>query len=148
MTMIKFSNGSTPQKVSLFPMFNELFSDIFENSVSSDFRRWNSPAVNIVDHEDKFELQIAAPGLSKEDLKIKVDGDRLVISAEKTSENTEGKGKFTRREFQFNSFSRSFNLPDEVNLDAIEAAYENGMTIITLPKHAEVKPKMREIKLS
>lgn len=148
MTLIKFSKEMPASRTRMFPVFNELFNDLFENSLSTDFRRWTSPAVNIVSYDDKYELHVAAPGLSKDDLKINIEGDRLTISGEKESSSNETKGNYTRREFHLNSFSRSFTLPEEVNVDAIEAKFENGMTVVSLPKHVEVKVKSREIKLS
>ncbi|AKD58346.1 Hsp20/alpha crystallin family protein [Spirosoma radiotolerans] len=98
----------------------------------------NVPAVNVKETEAGFQLELAAPGLKKEDLKINVENNKLTISYQsevKTEETTE---KFTRQEFGFTSFERSFRLPKTVNADAIKASYTDGILTVELPK-VEVK---------
>ena len=102
-------------------------------------RTMNVPAVNIADNENEYEVSLAAPGLKKDDFKIDVDGNMLTISSEK-EENKEEKDKaFTRKEYNYSSFSRSFTLPDEINREKIEAKYEEGVLKIALPKKEEAK---------
>jgi HSP20 family protein len=101
----------------------------------------STPSVNIVEHENSFSLQLAAPGLTKQDFNINIENDRLVISAEKKSEKEETKGRFTRREFSYGSFKRSFQLDDNINREGISASYEDGVLNITLPKKEEVMQK-------
>ena len=98
----------------------------------------NQPSVNIVEEADQHIIHLAAPGLTKEDFKIKIDKDHLIISSEK--EQTEA-GKFTRKEFNYSSFKRSFYLPKEVNKDGISAEYNNGILSVTLLKKEEAKEK-------
>ena len=98
----------------------------------------NQPSVNIVEEADQHLIHLAAPGLTKEDFKIKIDKDHLIISSEK--EQTEA-GKFTRKEFNYSSFKRSFYLPKEVNKDGISAEYNNGILSVTLVKKEEAKEK-------
>ena len=98
----------------------------------------NQPSVNIVEEADQHIIHLAAPGLTKEDFKIKIDKDHLIISSEK--EQTEA-GKFTRKEFNYSSFKRSFYLPKEVNKDGISAEYNNGILSVTLVKKEEAKEK-------
>ena len=148
MTLIKFSNQIPPQKNRTFPVINDLFNEMFENSISQDFRKWNMPAVNIINYDDRYELHLAAPGLKKEDFKINIEGDQLTISVSKEVETKEVQGNYSRREFQFSSFNRRFTIPDDVNKDEIKAAYENGILMIKIPRQADVKMKSREIKLS
>ena len=148
MTLIKFSNRIPSQKNRTFPVINDLFNEMFENSISQDFRKWNMPAVNIINYDDKFELHLAAPGMKKEDFKLNIEGDQLTISVSKEVETKEVQGNYSRREFQFSSFNRRFTIPDDVNKDEIKAAYENGILLIKIPRQADVKTKSREIKLS
>lgn len=149
MTLIKFKNEPVSKYVERTPYFSELFNDFFDGMLTSDFRRTSTPAVNILESDQNFKLEVAAPGLDKNDFKINVDNDMLSISAEKKSEAHENNKSYTRKEFSYMSFKRSFNLPDLVDVENIQANYENGIMNITLPKKEEAKPKpIREIKVS
>jgi len=117
----------------------------------------NKPMVNIVERKDNFELHIALPGIAKEHININVDGDLLTISntvieneeakkEEGTKESNEA--KFLRKEFSFNSFKRTFTLPDTVNATQINATNENGILTITLPKKEEAKAVKKVISIS
>jgi HSP20 family protein len=108
------------------------------------------PAVNIKEQDDKYTVTLAAPGMKKEDFKIDLSGNMLSISSEKEEDKKTTEEKFTRREYSYQSFSRSFALPDDVTGDAIEARYEDGELTINIPrkkpatkatstKHIEVK---------
>lgn len=99
----------------------------------------NIPAVNITEHKDEYMVSLAAPGLKKDDFKIDVDGNMLTISSEKEETKEEKEKKFTRKEYNYSSFSRSFTLPDEINMEKIKATYEDGVLKITLPRREEVK---------
>ncbi len=98
------------------------------------------PAVNIVETENNFRLEVAAPGLGKEDFKVELEQNRLTISAEKQSEKVEGEN-LRMREFAYNSFKRSFTLPKTVDGERIEAKYEQGVLSLVLPKKEEALPK-------
>jgi HSP20 family protein len=98
------------------------------------------PAVNVTDNKDNYLVSLAAPGLKKSDFKIDVDGNMLTISSEKEENKEEKEAKFTRKEYSYSSFSRSFTLPDEVNREKIDAVYEDGVLKLTLPK-TEVSKK-------
>ena len=150
MTLIKFKNESPVRNRERIPMWSDLFNDLFENVVSTpDFRRSTVPTVNIIESDDNYRLEMAAPGLKKEDFKINVENDRLIVSSEKKTEASDKNEKYTRQEFSYSSFLRSFTLPEVVNLEAINANYENGILSLTLPKKEEAKPKApREIKIS
>jgi len=118
-----------------------VFDDVFNRNISDLVGRDvinNMPAVNIIEKEDGFLLEVAAPGLSKQDLKIATDKNRLTISAEQSGEQTIEEGKLRRREFNYNSFSRSFTLPNIVDKDTISAVYADGVLRVTLPKRAEI----------
>lgn len=101
------------------------------------------PAVNIKETPDSFDVEVAAPGMKKDDFKIELDNNVLTISSERQEEHKEEKeGKYNRREFSYQSFQRSFNLAKEiVDADNIEAKYENGLLHLRIPKREEVKPK-------
>jgi len=107
------------------------------------------PAVNIKENADTFEVEVAAPGMTKGDFKITLDGNLLTISSAKQEQNEEHKDNYTRREFSYQSFQRSFELQREVvDQDNIQASYENGMLRLTIPKKEEAKqkePRMIEI---
>ena len=97
------------------------------------------PAVNITENKDNYSLSLAIPGLKKNDFKIDVEGNILTISSEKQESKEEEDEQFTRREYSYSSFSRSFTLPNEVNKEKIDAAYEEGVLRLTLPKKDEAK---------
>ncbi|WP_187656959.1 Hsp20/alpha crystallin family protein, partial [Flavobacterium macrobrachii] len=92
-------------------------------------------------------LELAAPGKTKEDFIIEIDHNVLTISSEtkNETEQTENNGRYTRREFSYTSFRRAFTLPETVNTDAINAVYENGVLLITLPKKEEALPKPKRL---
>jgi len=149
MTLIKFKNGNTARNYERMPYISEFFNDLFDNVITPDIRRTNVPAVNIVETDEHYKLEMAAPGMKKEDFRINIENDMLTISSEEKKEETEQKEKYTRKEFSFSSFQRSFSLPELVDYNKIEAKYENGMMIILLPKKEEAKMKApREIKIS
>ena len=131
-----------------------LLSELMEDFDRNFFARNNesrgmAPSVNIREHEENFLLDLAAPGLKKEDFKINLDNNVLTISSEMKEENEEKNEKFTRREFYFNSFSRSFTLPKTIDLDKIKADYKDGILSIALPKREEAKVAInREIAIS
>lgn len=102
-------------------------------------RMMTVPAVNIVENKNDYTVSLAVPGMKKDDFNIDVEGNMLTISCE-NEENKEEKGeKFTRKEYNYSSFSRSFTLPEEVNRENIEAVYDNGLLKLVLLKKEEVK---------
>ncbi|WP_024771259.1 Hsp20/alpha crystallin family protein [Aquimarina macrocephali] len=105
----------------------------------------NTPAVNVKETDEDFVVELAAPGLAKKDFNIELNNDVLTISSETTSEKEtkDEKGKYTRKEFGYDAFKRSFSLPEAVNGNKIEASYENGVLLVKLPKkeEAKVQPK-------
>jgi len=107
------------------------------------------PSVNITENEKEFKIEMAAPGLERNDFKVEVEDGVLCISSEKEKESKEEKKNYTRREYSYNSFSRSFTLPDNSSPDKIDAKYENGVLNITLPKkEVTVSKPAKEIKVS
>ncbi len=136
MTLARFN-----QLPSLFDQFFE--NDLFDWS-NRNYSSTNTtlPSVNIKESNDGFEVEMAAPGLEKKDFKIELNGDVLTISSEKKVENETKDGeKFTKREFSYQSFSRSFTLPNTVDEEKINAKYDNGILKVIIPKKEEAKPK-------
>lgn len=95
------------------------------------------PAVNVIEHEKSYELTLAAPGMDKKDFKIDLDGNVMTISSEKEEQHEEKNEKFSRKEYNYSSFCRSFTLPTVVTKDKIDAKYENGILKIRLPKNED-----------
>lgn len=107
----------------------------------------NVPAVNISESETGFELEVAAPGMKKEDFNIEVDNNVMTISNERTSESSEEdkEKNFSRREFYYAAFRRSFNLPKTVNTEKIKASYKDGILNVEIPKKEEALPKPKRM---
>ncbi len=124
----------------LFPAFNSMVNDFFRDDdfFDSRFRKMSAPAVNVMETDEAFKLEVAAPGMKKEDFKVEVDNGYLIISSETKSEKEETEENYTRREFSFSSFKRSFWLPEGIKEDKIKATYKDGMLYVNLPK-TEVK---------
>jgi HSP20 family protein len=123
-------------------MFNEFFNHDFPVSFRNGFVQ-KSPAVNVVETQDGYRLEVAAPGLAKEDFEVKLDQDLLTISAKKTVNQEESKPaeKYTRREFSYMEFKRSFHLPETVDANSIKASYDSGVLHLALDKKPEAKPQ-------
>lgn len=124
-----------------------LLDEIFKPDWNGGIQNFNTtiPAVNIKESEIDFKLELFAPGLKKEDFNIEIDQNTLSISSEKQTETEENNEKYSRKEFSFTSFKRTFNLPETVNFDAIEANYENGILNLRLPKKEEALPKPKRM---
>ncbi len=101
----------------------------------------NMPSVNIVEGKDDFRIEVAAPGLQKDDFKINLDNNVLTISSEMEEKNEEKEERYMRREFSYTSFRRSFSLPQTVEADKISANHNNGVLSISIPKKDEAKVK-------
>ncbi|MDP2453388.1 MULTISPECIES: Hsp20/alpha crystallin family protein [unclassified Kaistella] len=134
---------------------NSFFDDFFTKDLMDFNRRpfaedsLTIPSVNVKEEENGFEIQVAAPGIKKQDFKINLDRNVLSISSENKSENEEvdKDGKFTRREFNYSSFSRSFTLPEMVETDKIEATYEDGILKVSVPKKEIQSPILKTIEI-
>jgi len=145
MSLVRFSN----QVPSLFDRFFE--GDLFDWS-NRNFSNTNTtlPSVNIKENPDEFKVEVAAPGFDKGDFKLELNHDVLTISSEKQMENEiKDDEHFSKREFSYQSFTRSFTLPNIADSERIDANYENGILKVSIPKKEESKPKpsrMIEIK--
>jgi HSP20 family protein len=137
----------------MFPEFPSLFDDFFTRDLFNfPFRSGSNgnsvPAVNVKETDTAFELEMAAPGMEKKDFKVELERDTLIISAQKENKTEEESddGKYSRREFIYQSFQRSFNLPqDLVKEDEISAHYKDGILHISVPKKEASKPLLKKL---
>lgn len=107
----------------------------------------NQPAVNVVETKDAFRLEIAAPGFDKQDFTLQIENGYVTIEAKHEANTEETEERYTRREFRYESFKRSYKLPETVNQEAIVAVYDKGILNVTLPKKEEVKPAVKAIQV-
>jgi len=131
--------------------FDQLFDNFFDNKFSEIVTKGNflsQPNVNIKETEDAFELELAAPGLKREDFKVDVQNDHLTIKVEREQENEEQAEDYKRREFNFTSFQRSFHLDKTINVENISAAYTDGILSVNLPKQEEAKKTLRTVEIN
>lgn len=142
MTLVKFNNG---HRNAVNPFFSDVFQSLLNDSQVSDRLINKTPAVNIAETENQFEIELAAPGLSKEDFKINLDKNVLSVSAEKKVENVEEGKKYSKKEYAYNSFVRSFTLPESADQSKIEALYVDGILKLNVAKKEEAKIQAREI---
>ena len=141
MTLVKF-------KKPRLPWYDSMFTDLLgsDRLLTNDFLMENKwiPAMNVKETEDLFEIEMAAPGFTKKDFEISIENGFLKISAENSEEMKKEEGDYTRREFNYNSFLRSFTLPENVNEEEmIDATYNRGILKLVLNKvHIdEITPK-------
>jgi len=148
MTLLKLNNRLAKQ-FDTRPMLTDFLNEIYGDILTPETKLNTLPGVNIKEENDKFIIALAAPGLSKEDFKISIENDVLTISAEKKEEVSEVKPHYKRKEFSYSNFKRSFNLPETVNTEDINASYENGVLALNIPKKSEAKQKSAfEVKVS
>lgn len=127
------------------------YDNFFDNNFfgfPSFFKSENIPAVNVIENKENFQLDIAVPGMNKEDFKLNVTDNVLSISSKKENSKEEKTDNYTRKEFSYSSFERSFTLPKNVNSDDIKASYENGILKINIPKKEKIKDDGRVIDIS
>jgi HSP20 family protein len=143
---------NTLMKSTRVPLFRSMMEDFWntENLFGRnvfDGDRGDLPAVNIKETDKTFDIEVAAPGFQKQDFKVDIEKGLLTISAENKSETEESQESYTRREFSYSSFSRSFTLPESVKQEDIKAKYDNGLLRLTLQKseQAQVQKKMISI---
>lgn len=124
--------------------------NMMDRFLGDDFQlnyKGNQPAVNIVEKEKEFTLEVIAPGLNKADFNVSVDKNLLTISYAKKEENEESKPNYIRKEYSYKSFSRTFTLTEELNSDGIEASYENGVLHVSIPKSEERQKEVKAVEV-
>lgn len=141
MTLIKWQHRNP---------FSDMVSNIFDNDLGDFFgKRFSDPGANIIELNDSFQLEIAAPGMTKEDFRINLDNNILTISAEFDDQKREEGKNYSRKEFYYGSFARSFTMPKTIDMDKIKAEYVNGILKVVLPKKEEAKTELKkEIRIS
>jgi len=145
MSLIKFNNGSKTN--ALNPGFNDIFESVFNDTFFSDRMISRVPAVNISETPDQYVIEMAAPGLNKEDFKVNLDRNMLTVSVEQKQEQTQENKQYNKREFSYSSFVRSFALPESADDANIDAQYMNGMLCIHVAKKDEAKQIARQIEI-
>ncbi|MFL5764292.1 MAG: Hsp20/alpha crystallin family protein [Bacteroidia bacterium] len=152
MTLIKWKKPSEDGLSNNPMIYQSPFQGLMENFFNDNFfrREYASfvPAINISEETDKFNLELSAPGFEKNDFKIELNKGVLSVSGEHKAEKENTEKNFTRKEFNYGSFQRSFTLPEEVNEELIDAKYENGILKLTLPKKEEKIKNSREIRVA
>ena len=142
MTLVK-RNGSLLNPLPV--LFDDFFNRDLFNWGNSNFSDTDTtiPAVNIKETAENYEVEVAAPGMTKKDFKVELDGNALTISSERSHQKDEREDeRYSRKEFSYQSFQRSFNLQKNVvDIDRIQAKYENGLLLLLIPKKEEAKQK-------
>lgn len=139
------TNGYWPATSSVDQFINDIFSN-WRNEMNEGNK---VPRVNIAETDGEFLVEMAAPGMKRNDFQIELDNDHLLISAEVKNSREDENVSFTRKEFSYESFKRSFHLPNSVERDKIQARYENGLLRLVIPKKEEAKRKPpKKIKIS
>jgi HSP20 family protein len=131
--------------VAFSPNFHPFVNHFFNDAPAT--AKTFQPAVNIIEKENDYVIEVAAPGFQKEDFNLKIEKDLLTISAQKETQKAEG-DKVIRREFNFVQFERTFHLTEKINSESIAANYENGILTVALAKKEEVKPEVRTISVA
>lgn len=126
-----------PEAPSMFEDFFRPWNELIERG--SNRSMITLPAVNISENKENFQISLAAPGMKKEDFRVEVDGNMLTISSEKEETKEQKEEKYSRKEYNYASFTRSFALPDLVEREKIDARYNNGILEIKLPKKEDGK---------
>ena len=145
MSLIKFRNGTSGN--SLTAGLGDIFESMFNDSFISDRMVSRVPAVNVFETENHYHIEMAVPGLKKEDFKINLDKNLLTISAEQQMKNETNDKQYNKREYAYNSFVRSFALPDSADDAQIDAKYTDGILDIAVAKREEAKRQVRQIEI-
>src|ERR1700754_3061873 len=142
MTLVKFNNKANN---TLMPGFNDVFESIFNDTFFNDRMITRVPAVNISESGNSYHVELAAPGLKKEDFKLNLERNQLTISVEQQSEQNDSQKSYNKREYSYSSFVRSFTLPDSADHSQIDASYTDGILRIDIAKREEAKAIRRQI---
>lgn len=142
--------GLIKKKDSYFPsVWNDLFNNDWVTFPESSYNNGKFPPVNIANNEKDFTIELAAPGKKKEDFDISLDDQMLTIQSEEKASNEVNEDNYTRKEFSFSTFRRSFTLPEHVESEKIEATYKDGVLHIMIPKKLDNdKQKTKRISVS
>ena len=141
MSLIKWND------VNRFPKLPSLLDNFFNSDISDFLGNWEGtvPSVNVSETSDDYRIEMAAPGMVKENLDVKIENELLVITGNQQEQKEDHQNKYHRREFSYQSFQRSFHLPEGIDIERIEATYKEGILSVRLPKKEEIK-KRQEVK--
>jgi len=145
MTLVKFNNKANN---TLLPGFNDVFESIFNDTFFNDRMVARVPAVNISESENNYHIELAAPGLKKEDFKLNLERNQLTISVEQSSDHQGNQKNYSKREYSYSSFVRSFTLPESADDSGINATYTDGILRIDIAKREEAKMVRRQIEIN
>ncbi|MFO7978404.1 MAG: Hsp20/alpha crystallin family protein [Bacteroidales bacterium] len=140
MTIVRWKN------LPAYDMLDKMMAREMNSGTQRNYRML--PATNILEKEDAFVIELAAPGRKKEDFKLQVDNRVLSVSLEEKEEQKEQQERFTLKEFHLEPFSRSFSLPKQTDGENIKASYQNGVLSITIPMKKEEKPPVKQIEIA
>lgn len=146
MTLVKFNSENNKKNSSALNK-NSVFDSIFNDTFFADRMVTRVPATNISETADHFHIDLAAPGLKKEDFKLKLEGDVLSISVEKMHQEQQQERSYAKREYNFSSFVRAFTLPESADAESINARYADGILSIDIAKREEAKMVTRQIEI-
>jgi len=144
MTLVKFNDKRSN---TLLPGFNDVFESIFNDTFFNDRMITRVPAVNISESENNYHIELAAPGLKKEDFKLNLDRNQLSISVEQSADHQDEQKNYNKREYSYSSFVRSFTLPESADDSQINATYTDGILRIDIAKREEAKMVRRQIQI-
>src|SRR6201995_1759827 len=145
MTLVKFNNNN--RNNTLLPGFNDVFESIFSDTFFNERMITRVPAVNISESENSYHVELAAPGLKKEDFKLNLERNQLTISVEQSSDHQDNHKNYSKREYSYSSFVRSFTLPESADDSRIDASYTDGILHIEIAKREEAKMVRRQIEI-
>ncbi|MGN6639023.1 MAG: Hsp20/alpha crystallin family protein [Mucilaginibacter sp.] len=145
MTLVKFNPEKTNSN--LLPGFSDVFQNFFNDSFFTDRMVTRVPAANISESSDHYHIELAAPGLKKDDFKLQLDDHVLSISVEQIQNDKQQERSYSKREYSYSSFVRSFTLPESADDQQIDARYEDGILLIDIAKKEEAKSVRRQIEI-
>jgi HSP20 family protein len=144
MTLVKWNNKTNN---ALLPGFNDVFESIFNDTFFNDRMVARVPAVNISETENNYHVELAAPGLKKDDFKLNLERNVLTISVEQSADHQDNHKNYSKREYSYSSFVRSFTLPESADHGKIDASYTDGVLRIDIAKREEAKTVRRQIEI-
>jgi len=144
MTLVKFKKPGNSFPTIFDEFMKDFWTDIPGDSGSAGFL----PSTNVWEEDNKYNIELSAPGFNKEDIKVEVGNKVMTISGEHKAENEKEEKNYTRKEFSYGSFKRTFTLPENVNADNINAKYENGILKLAIPKKETEVKAAKQIEVS
>lgn len=145
MTLVKFNKNN--RNNTLLPGFNDVFESIFNDTFFNDRLVTRVPAVNISETDSHYHVELAAPGLKKDDFKLNLENNQLTISVEQSTDHQDNQKSYSKREYSYSSFVRSFTLPESADDDRIDASYTDGVLCIDIAKREEARAVRRQIEI-